>query len=375
LENSRIVQEFLELIRLDVAPRKERVIADVMTKKLRELGCTVWEDDAAAKVEGDTGNLYAVLEGQLEGSVLFSAHLDRLVTEKPIEPRIEGEKIVSSGTILAADDVAGLVGILEGLRRIVESGRPHPRIEVLLTVCEELTILGSRYCDYGRLQSKIAYVLDSPGRLGRVIHKAPSLARLEFTVHGKAAHAGNCPEQGISAPLAAAKVLTRIPSGRLDFESTANFSTFQAACPHTAVNDYAFVQGETRSGSHQKVEDYIARWEQVCREVEAETGAKINTQVHHLFRCFDVPRDSLPICVVARAFERMGVPLVIEGGGGGMDANRFNENGIQSVGLATGYFDNHSSFESIYLADLERTGEMVENIVLSYCETTANQTI
>ena len=34
------------------------------------------------------------------------------------------------------------------------------------------------------------------------------------------------------------------------------------------------------------------------------------------------------------------IDMVIERGGGGMDANHFNANGIECVGLATGYGDN-----------------------------------
>ena len=52
----------------------------------------------------------------------------------------------------------------------------------------------------------------------------------------------------------------------------------------------------------------------------------------------------------------MGVTPLPEASGGGMDANRYNYNGMQSVGLATGYFDNHTTNEHVFLDSFLRTG-------------------
>ena len=50
------------------------------------------------------------------------------------------------------------------------------------------------------------------------------------------------------------------------------------------------------------------------------------------------------------------------------NANRYNYNGMQAVGLATGYFDNHTINEHVFLDSFLRTGEMVMRIVLEYGE-------
>ena len=55
-----------------------------------------------------------------------------------------------------------------------------------------------------------------------------------------------------------------------------------------------------------------------------------------------------------------------EASGGGMDANRYNYNGMQSVELATGYIDNHTTNEHVFLDSFLRTGEMVCRTVLEY---------
>lgn len=363
-----IISEFLELVQIDVASKNERAIADVLVKKLTNLGCSVYEDDTGEQIGGNAGNIYAVLEGSLEGSILLSSHMDRIANGIGIKPKCCGSRIISDGTtILAADDISGIVAILDGLRRIKASRLPHPRIEVLFTVCEEVLVTGSRYLDYTRFQSKIAFVLDSPGRIGRIINGAPCKAQLTFEVKGLPSHAGNAPEKGINAVVAAAKVLSKIKDGRLSPSSTANWSTFEAKGPANVVNAYAIVSGEARSATSEELYAYIGNFSKVCTDTAQETGAEIFPQVNFNYEGFVVEESRPSICLMKKVFEKMQIPILIERGGGGMDANRLNANGIEAIGLATGYAQNHSSSEYIEKDDLIKSGEMVENIVLTYC--------
>lgn len=101
------------------------------------------------------------------------------------------EKITSDGTtILAADDVSGIVSILEGVRRIRESGLEHCDVEIVFTACEEKLATGGKHLDYSLIHAKHAYCLDSPGHTGRIINAAPSKVQFFVDVDGKAAHAG-----------------------------------------------------------------------------------------------------------------------------------------------------------------------------------------
>ena len=68
-----ILEEFRELVGIDCASGKERMLADVLKRKLEALGFTVREDEAGRTFGGDTGNLIAILPGTRKGSVLFAA--------------------------------------------------------------------------------------------------------------------------------------------------------------------------------------------------------------------------------------------------------------------------------------------------------------
>lgn len=359
----KIIDDFFELVQIDASSKNERAVADAVTKKLKALGCHVWEDTTGEKIGGNAGNIYAVLDGSGNKSIFFSSHLDRVANGVGIKPRIEGSRIISDGTILAADDISGVVAILDGLRRVRHSGISHPRIEVVFTVCEEQGVTGSKYIDYTQIQAKHGYVLDSPGRLGRVVNAAPAKAQLSFYVHGRNAHAGNAPEKGINAVIVAANVLTNLKDGRIDQETTCNFSTFNAQGPTNVVNAYAFVHGEARSRDIHKLENCIREFETTCADIARISGARIETKVDHDYTCFNVPLSAPSICLLESVFKKMGITMSIEAGGGGMDANRFNANGIECVGVATGYGANHTCNEHVEIEDLIRSGEMVEQII------------
>ena len=69
------------------------------------------------------------------------------------------------------------------------------------------------------------------------------------------------------------------------------------------------------------------------------------------------------IQIVTESLKEMGIEPQINGGGGGMDGNIFNQKGITCVGIATGYFKNHSTEEHLYLDDFYHAGELVARII------------
>ena len=112
----KIVSDFFELVKADAISFDERKVADILLRKLEELGCAdISEDDTGSRIQGNTGNVFARVPGQLPGAIMFSAHMDRMPNGFGIDPVIEGNVISSkSGTILAADDLGGVAAIAAG---------------------------------------------------------------------------------------------------------------------------------------------------------------------------------------------------------------------------------------------------------------------
>ena len=364
----KIVEEFLELVKINSDTRNERAMADILTQKLTDLGCAVKEDHVGAVIGGTTGNLYAVLPGSMPGSILLTAHMDRVPNGENIEPAINDGVISTAGdTILAADDVAGISTILDCLRRLQASNKPYCTVEILFTVSEEVGLAGSRNLDYSMIHSKIAYVFDSSGRVGRIINSAPSKADIIIEIYGKTAHAGNEPEKGIDAAKIAGMILAEIPTGRLDPDSVSNFPIIRTNAKATnVVCDHTEIIGEARSRVHKKLEDYLNDISNITQTIARKTGSTIETKCTMDVYAFHVPEEDTAIQNAVYAMKKLQITPTVTPGGGCMDANWFNKYGIRAIGLATGYMANHTTNEHLYIEDLKMSGQLAEELVRMY---------
>ena len=361
----KIIKEFLELVKINSNTKNERAMADCLKEKLRALGCQVKEDNVGDKIGGAAGNLHALFPGTLPGSIMLSAHMDRVPNGENIVAVVNEDTITSDGnTILAADDLAGVCTILDCLRRLKDSNLAHCTVEVLFTVSEEKGQAGSRNLDYSMIHSKVAYVFDSSGRIGRIINTAPSKATVTIEIHGKNAHAGNEPEKGIDAAKIAGTLLANLPIGRIDGETVSNFPIITTNATSTnVVCDYTKIIGEARSSVHQKLEDYLRKVRETATETAIKSGAAINVKCNITAYAFQIKPDSRLIQNVSNAMSAMDITPNITPGGGCMDANWFNHNGIEAIGLATGYLANHTKQEHIYIEDLILSGQLAEQLV------------
>ena len=365
INRERLYARFMELCAIDSEPTRERLLADRLATLLAELGCTVTEDDTGEKIGGSAGNLVACLAGTGPGTpLLFSCHMDRVVPGVGVKPRIEGEFIVSDGTtVLGADDAAGLATLLEGLTVIREQGLPHPPIEIVLTVAEELALVGSSHLDTGRLTSRCGFVLDAGGPIGEIVVQAPEQAKINAVFHGKSSHAGFAPEEGISAIQMAAAAVGRMRLLRIDAETTANIGTIHAAGPTNIVCDRCELQAETRSLDPAKLRAQVNGMTEAMESAAREFGGSVEINVVPCYPSYRLAEDAGPARRAAEAARKIGVPVLFKPTGGGSDANIFNHRGIPAVVLSCGYEKVHTTEERIALKQLALLAEWVVAII------------
>lgn len=366
VNRERVTNLLMELCATDSGARRERLMADKLKAKLVALGFTVREDDAGAKVGGDTGNLYARLEGTAPGEpLLFSCHMDRVTPGFGVKPRIEGDAIVSDGTtILGADDAAGLAAILEAVQVIRERNLPHPTIELGLTICEEVGLLGAKHLEYGWFTSKIGFALDSSGQVGEIVVQAPSQAKVNATFKGKAAHAGVAPEKGVSAIQVAALAISRMKLLRIDHETTANVGSLVAEGPTNIVPENCRLVAEARSLNQEKLEAQVAHMVSAMEQAAQELGGSVEYEVLRSYTAVSLAPESEPVRRATRAAEQIGVKASLASTGGGSDANIFNGNGIPMAVLGVGYQEIHSTKERMPLDQLEKLADWTLAIML-----------
>jgi tripeptide aminopeptidase len=365
INKDRLYATFMELCAIDSEPTRERLTADNLRKRLTGLGFTVTEDETGEKIGGNAGNLVACLDGSGPGKPLFfSCHMDRVSPGTGVKPRIEGGFIVGDGTtVLGADDAAGLAAILEGVATLREGGISHLPLEIILTVAEELALSGSRHFDTGQISARYGFVLDAAGKVGEIVVRAPEKANFKAVFHGRNAHAGFEPEQGVSAIQMAGVAISRMQLLRIDPETTANIGSISAVGPTNIVSDRCELQGEIRSLEPAKLRAWIDVMTGAMESAAAECGGTVEITVTSHYPAYKLAEDAEPVQRAARAASRIGVPVRFKSTGGGSDANIFNSRGVQTVVLSCGYEKVHTMEERIPLEQLVLLTEWVVAII------------
>lgn len=374
IQQQRLREYFLDLVRIDSESRQERQIALRLKADLEALGATVTEDEAASKVGGDSGNLIAALKGNVSGvpPLLLSAHMDTVAPGKGVKPIVEGDIVRSDGaTVLGGDDKSGLAVLMEALRTAKEQGLPMGDVEVVLTICEEKGLLGAKEVDFAKLRSRFGLVFDSD-EPGVLFTRAPAADHMEWRIYGQEAHAGIAPERGLSAIKVASEAIAQMRLGRIDFETTANIGVIRGGTATNIIPNLVVVHGEARSRNLEKLESQTHHMDQCFQEAAARfsvslegktVSARVESKIERAYDLMSVAPDAPIVKLVQQAAANLGQSVQLKAMGGGCDANIFNGKGLTVANLGTGMRDIHTTSEWLDLRDLEMTARLVVEVL------------
>jgi tripeptide aminopeptidase len=369
IQADRMIESFVALAKIDSLSREEGAIAERLVHELKDLGAHVRVDDAGTRVGGNTGNVIGTVAGTRAATpVLLSAHMDTVVPGRGIKPVREADRIRSDGTtILGGDDKSGIAIILEVLAVLKERMIPHPPVEVVFTICEEAGLIGAKHLDVSSLKSRHGLVLDSCPA-DSLFTRGPAADKLEFTVHGKAAHAGVCPEEGINAIQITAEAIARMRLGRIDAETTANIGLIEGGSAVNIVPDRVVVRGEARSHDELRLAAQSSHMAEVFREAAKahsivrdgrEIHPRVDEKIERDYPRMNLGEDAPAVKWVMAAAKTLGVSITCRKTGGGCDANVFNGHGLSVANLGTGMREIHTVKEYLLLAEFNQTARVV----------------
>ena len=365
INRDRIVNEFVELVKIDSLSHKEREMADVLKTKLLSMGLKVVEDDAGEKTGGNAGNLICTFSGNKNVSpILLMAHMDTVTPGLGKKPVIEGDVIKTDGTtILGGDDVGGIVCILEAIQVIMENNIEHGDIEIVFSIAEEGGLWGAKNLDYSKITAKYGIVLDDGGNIGSVAVSAPSQYRINVVVSGKAAHAGIEPEEGISAIQIAAAAIASMKLGRIDDETTANVGIINGGVATNIITDRVEIEAEARSRNQKKLQDQADHMKECFERAAANFGGSVDFKSDLMYPAFNIKESDKIIGFLEKASKETGIELMLKATGGGSDTNIINGKGIQAVDMSIGMEKVHSVKEQISIRDLVKASEFLLAII------------
>lgn len=363
---------FLEICAMPSPSGQERAVADRVGAYLTELGLEWDEDDAAARLDGNAGNIYCRLPGTNGGGspIFLCAHIDTVPPEAPIEPVVEDGVVRSAArTILGSDNKAAVVVMLEATRQILAENRPHAGVELVFTPQEEVGLQGAGAFDHTRLVARTGFVYDQGAPIGEIVLGSPHGRLLDFRFHGRAAHAGMTPEEGRSAIAAASRAIADFRLGRIDEETSANVGLISGGTARNVVPEWCSFQAEVRSHDERKVTELVREMLETAGFAASLAECEVESEVRPSFPGYRFRESDPPVQLAATALRRAGFEPSYALSGGGADANVFNARGLTCVNLANGMAEIHTPDEHIAVADLDAMVEVTLALVNAAAET------
>jgi tripeptide aminopeptidase len=352
--NEDLVKNFFKMVKINSESGEEKgvisYLKNLFTKELQ-----------AKCIIDDYGNLIVNIlpkNSSCIEHVFFSAHADTVKPGKNIEPVIEDGIIRSKGdTILGADDKAGIAELVEAIR----TAKQYPPLEIIISVEEEIGLVGAKHVDVSNLKSKRGFLIDMDA-LDTIVVGGPSHMLIDIKIIGKAAHAGMEPEKGISAIKAAAHAISILKEGRIDEETTVNVGIIEGGEIRNGVPEMTTIKAECRSLNHKK----CIRQSELIKEifeVSAESiGACAEVKMDMAYEAVKIPENVEVVKVAKEAVESVGLEPKIKIITGGTDASIYNKKGIQTVVIGMGAKEEHTKDENISVADMKKAVKIIQYI-------------
>lgn len=373
------VDLLMQLLAVPGPSGQERDVAELVIDYLVRAGADrsdIVHDDAHRKSPwtGEIGNLIFQLPGTIRGPRrLLMAHLDTVpicVGSKPVRL---GQTIASSDPSkgVGADNRAGVAVVLSTALRLLTERVSHPPLTFLWTVQEEVGLIGARFVKASRLgKPKWAYNWDGGPATAATIG-ATGGYRMDIDVQGLASHAGNAPEQGVSAIVISAKAIAALDRdgwhGKVVKQrqsGTSNIGVIQGGDATNVVTDHVRLRGEARSHSGAFRRKIVQAMEKAFRDAASNTqnsagrSGQVAFHGHLDYESYRLAKEEPCVQAVLAAIRAMGHTPELRVTNGGLDANWMTHHGIPTVSLGCGQRHPHTANEYVDLPDFRVACEL-----------------
>lgn len=301
-----------------------------------------------------------------------------LVLSPKVSPALaerQGDDIVtaSGGTLLGADDKAGVAIILTAAERLLaDRSIPHGRIRIAFTPDEEI----GRGVDArlpADLGADFAYTFD--GALpGEIEFESFSADAAVVTVTGVSVHPGSAKGKLVNALHLVAKIVMTLPQQTQVPELTEGREGFLHVTEIAGGSSEAVIRLILRDFERDGLAEKGELLRSVCAAVQAgEPRARIEVEITPQYRNmrYWLENDMTPVELAREAVRRLGIEPVSQAIRGGTDGSRLTEMGLPTPNLFTGMQEIHGPLEWISVQDMAISVRMAVELAQAAARHTA----
>lgn len=328
--------------------------------------------DTSPAVSGE--NVNAIIHKNYQGGdIVLPKDTSQVITvaKNPVLKELIGDDIITADgtTLLGSDDKAGISEIMTMIDTLRQNPRiKHGTIAIAFTPDEEVGT-GIEKFDVKGFGAKVAYTVDG-GELGGISDETWSARTATVTFQGKSTHPGSAKGIMVNAMYAIGDYLSRFPKDMLP-ETTEGRVGF--------VHPYAGVIDVESSNVKILLRDFdmsgLEAKEKMLRDMVTQTAAKfpevkITIDVKENYKNMKEVLKDFPELTnnAMEATRRAGLKPFMRPIRGGTDGARLTFRGLPTPNLFTGGSNFHGKLEFNSRRGLEKSTEMLINLVQIFAE-------
>lgn len=278
-----------------------------------------------------------------------------------------GKDIVTASglTLLGADDKSGVAIIMDMAHYLLQHPEvPHGTIKILFTPDEEVG-RGTDHVDLKKIGADFAYTLDG-GELGTYEDETFSADGYVLHFYGVSAHPGYAKGKMVNALKLAGNLLQQLPNTEWCPETTDGKQGFVHPVHIEGTAEKTSIEFIIRDFDTSQLEVYERRLRNMAEVIVSEyPGAKVEAEVREQYRNMKEIIDQHPQMEInaREAYTIAGIPFIKEPIRGGTDGSRLSFMGLPCANIFTGMQGIHSKQEWISVYDMEKSVEVLVNLV------------
>ncbi len=355
----RLLQGFVDILSVDSYWGNEDRVVAIIQPRLEAAGVVCRRDQI--------GNLICrwPANGKDSTPIMLNAHMDTVLPTPEMKPVVKADAVYSDGSsVLGADDKAGVAAIVEAVAMVDEAGLPHGPIDLVFTVGEDVGQFGAAAFDPNDVESRVALVLDFGGPVGVICDRQAASCNFDVTFHGNAAAAAH-PETGKSAVSMMSRAIDRMPLGPVDELTVANVGIVSGGEARNIIPPKAKMVAQARALTQAALDKQVAAMRKALEDGAAAFGGRVEIETVQRFKPTRFGHDHPALQVAWAGVQAAGLEPQFVHTFGGSDAQNFNEKGIDSAILGTGYQDIHSVNEWMPHAELRKLTQVTAQVILN----------
>ncbi len=296
-----------------------------------------------------------------EGVVLRCADFPHL-------PSLKGQTLItaSGGTLLGADDKAGVAEIMTLAERLAGGEIPHGKVCIGFTPDEEIGE-GADHFDVARFGAVYAYTMDGD-TVGGIEYENFNASSAEVEFHGFSVHPGSSKDTMVNASLAAMEFNALLPA--LDIpRHTDGYRGFIHLCSMEGDVCRARLQYILRDHSAELNRYREELLERAAGQINLKYGeGTVTVRMKEQYRNMaEIVKEHRHIIEKAEAAcRKAGVKPFVAPIRGGTDGARLSFMGLPCPNLGTGGHAFHGPYEHITAESMDQATEVLVRLVAEY---------